>query len=532
VQKPVCDALAQNLAEAHGDDSARLAWLALYLLAPNEWAITTLDISGLDLEGRSFAGLQLDLLRADHHAKLSRTKWRACRFQRSSWQHVDARRMRFESISGQQADFRHANLIGGRWRKVNFSAPVFDEASLDDLETASCSAALEAVLQTAEPQRGVLPSCLRFSDWRLQEDWYKSRVLACALGADGQTIVTGSEDKTAKVWNAQGDCLLSLKGHQGWVRACALSADGQTIVTGSDETAKVWNAQGDCLVTLEGHQGPVKACALSADGQTIVTGSVDETAKVWNAQGDCLVSLKGHWGSVVACALSADGQTIVTGSVDKTAKVWNAQGDCLVSLENHWGWVRACAISADGQTIVTGSEDEAAKVWNAQGDCLVSLKGHRGGVPACAISADGQTIVTGSYDSTVNMWNAQGDCLVTLEGQWGSVVACALSTDGQTLVTSDRCLTKIWHQRNGIWRCVLNLYPETQTRIWLDAKTRTLQIDGPDWPDWQLHHTDRRSGHHLPSRLGETIAEWGPMAHEKLANASEWQFWPRDDMAR
>jgi hypothetical protein len=61
---------------------------------------------------------------------------------------------------------------------------------------------------------------------------------------DGQRIVTGSDDQTAKVWElASGQELLTLKGHTGWIGSVAFSPDGQRIVTGSvDQTAKVWEA--------------------------------------------------------------------------------------------------------------------------------------------------------------------------------------------------------------------------------------------------------------------------------------------------
>src|SRR6185295_661463 len=59
--------------------------------------------------------------------------------------------------------------------------------------------------------------------------------------------------------------------------------DGQRIVTGSrDQTAKVWDAASAKLLrTLEGHHGPVWSVAFSPDGERIVTGSWDRTARVW-----------------------------------------------------------------------------------------------------------------------------------------------------------------------------------------------------------------------------------------------------------
>jgi WD40 repeat protein len=55
------------------------------------------------------------------------------------------------------------------------------------------------------------------------------------------------------------------------------------IVTGSwDRTAKIWNVEtGTCTATLQGHARSVSSAVFSPNGQLIVTSSDDGTAKVW-----------------------------------------------------------------------------------------------------------------------------------------------------------------------------------------------------------------------------------------------------------
>src|SRR5260370_135561 len=75
----------------------------------------------------------------------------------------------------------------------------------------------------------------------------------------------------------------TLEGHLSWITTLAISPDGQTLVSGSDdETIKVWNLPtGELLDTLEEHSGSVYALAISPDGQILASGGADRTIKIW-----------------------------------------------------------------------------------------------------------------------------------------------------------------------------------------------------------------------------------------------------------
>jgi WD40 repeat protein/serine/threonine protein kinase len=282
-------------------------------------------------------------------------------------------------------------------------------------------------------------------------------VYAVAFSPDGQRIVTGSADMTAKVWEAaSGRELLTLRGHKNEIHSVAFSPDGQRIVTGSyDGTAREWEAaSGRGLLTLNGHNAGIESVAFSPDGQRIVTGSWDNTAKVWEtASGKPLLTLSPS--ALVMCvAFSPDGQRIVTGGWDKTAKVWDAaSGTNLLTLTGHSNGVFSVAFSPDGKRIVTGGGDHVAKVWDAAtGTNLLTLKGHKSWVRAVAFSPDGQRIVTGSGDPTAEVWDAaSGTNLVMLKGHSGQIRSVAYSPDGQRIVTGSLDETaKVWDVANGL----------------------------------------------------------------------------------
>jgi len=77
--------------------------------------------------------------------------------------------------------------------------------------------------------------------------------------------------------------LQTLQGHNGTVTAICGLGD-EMVVSGSfDKTIKIWSIQnGSCLQTLSGHNASVSTLAVLADG-TLLSGSFDNTIKVWKA---------------------------------------------------------------------------------------------------------------------------------------------------------------------------------------------------------------------------------------------------------
>ena len=70
---------------------------------------------------------------------------------------------------------------------------------------------------------------------------------------------------------------------QHWVNSVSFSTDGNTIASGSyDKTIRLWNANtGRHIRTLTGHTHWVYSVAFSPDGKTIASGSSDRTVLLW-----------------------------------------------------------------------------------------------------------------------------------------------------------------------------------------------------------------------------------------------------------
>ena len=262
---------------------------------------------------------------------------------------------------------------------------------------------------------------------------HKSSVNIVAVSSNGLQIATASSDQTVIVWDASsGEVLLTLQGEGGPINALAFSPDGKRIVTGGrDRIGRIWElATQRVIVRLIGHTNRINSVAFSPDGEKVVTASHDQTARVWrSADGKELFPPLGHTREIMAVVFSPDGRMIVTGSLDQFAKFWDAEtGEELPPPLETNNPIDALAFSQDGRRIVTGGRSSTARVWNAtNGQAELLIPGHVRGVDV-AISPDGTRVVTGGFDRKVKVWDADRD-REQLRVRANSVLAVALSPD-------------------------------------------------------------------------------------------------------
>jgi WD40 repeat protein len=128
---------------------------------------------------------------------------------------------------------------------------------------------------------------------------------------------------------------------EGGINAICFSPDNALILTGShDRTARLWDAKtGKEIRVFRGHLAEVTSVAFSPDGKTVLSGSSDSSANLWDvASGQKLRHLEGHTEKVASVAFSPDGKWIFTASADGSLKVWaGKRGKLLATLVSQAG---------------------------------------------------------------------------------------------------------------------------------------------------------------------------------------------------
>ncbi|XP_042221983.1 WD repeat-containing protein 86-like isoform X2 [Homarus americanus] len=224
----------------------------------------------------------------------------------------------------------------------------------------------------------------------------------------------------------EGEPLETVDVHTGGINCMSLSEDSSLLVTGSDDkTVRMWSTKTEPiedLGVLEGHTSFIQ-CAVVYDTY-VITGSKDTTIKRWDmASADCEFTYEGHTGRINR--LICTGEFIFSTSHDKTARAW------LFDTEDVDDPTDACIRVLEGHTSVVSP--------------LIFIPGHDTGIPdenGLNINP-GDLIVTASFDNTVKVWSFDtGACLKTLKGHRKPITCMDTDPKGRILYTAgqDRCI--------------------------------------------------------------------------------------------
>lgn len=277
-----------------------------------------------------------------------------------------------------------------------------------------------------------------------------SRPRMVVMSPDGASVAAAAEDTAIHIWSIDGRRpKMVLKGHEGPVNAVRFSDDGKRLVSGSDdrtirlwdfatsnELAKTkvlyavmcidWSRDGKFLVA--GTSSPEEVAGVAYSWEVVSTSEGIELSQLRTFQVPPVGKVKQDRG-VVAIALTDDGQYAVCNGPAAELHLWqvdlrkeglnkklikvNVASELLGLHSKRVERVRSLAFSQDGSQLLVGGDDGTITVWNKQpGNGLpkfqrsLVLYGHSGPVRTCLpLPQSADLVVSGSYDQNIHVWN-------------------------------------------------------------------------------------------------------------------------------
>nr|XP_039264607.1 transducin beta-like protein 3 [Styela clava] len=192
-------------------------------------------------------------------------------------------------------------------------------------------------------------------------------------------VVSGSQDQTLKIWailetvDEDGKQLTSLKSkhsikaHDKDINSVSVSPNDKLVATGSqDKTAKLWNvADGLQLGTFHGHKRGIWSTQFSSTDQVLGTSSADGTLKLW-ALSDftCLKTFEGHDCSVLKLLFISKGSQIVSSGSNGLIKLWNIKSsECVKTFDEHDDKVWGLTVNSGDNIVLSGAADSKIIQW-------------------------------------------------------------------------------------------------------------------------------------------------------------------------
>ncbi|KAM7364247.1 autophagy-related 16 isoform 4-T4 [Cochliomyia hominivorax] len=205
--------------------------------------------------------------------------------------------------------------------------------------------------------------------------------------SNGAFIIGTSNDYGARIWSTADNRLRhTLTGHSGKVMAAKYVQEPVKVVTGSyDRTLKIWDLRSiACIETKFAGSSCNDLVTTDSLGSTIISGHYDKKIRFWDIRtekqaDDVLLNAK-----ITSLDLSKDGNYLICSTRDDTIKLLDLRKNQIITTfsDEHFklscDWARA-SFNMNATKIACGSADGAIYVWNIMGKLEAELKGHISG---------------------------------------------------------------------------------------------------------------------------------------------------------
>jgi WD40 repeat protein len=281
---------------------------------------------------------------------------------------------------------------------------------------------------------------------------HTSSVECLAVSPDGNWILSGSGDRTLRVWDpGSGRCLRTLDDHADRVNSVAIAAGGRAVSASFDETVRIWEVDPPTQLFLD---SALCRPRESSSQETVAreAESLIERARLASARKDYAQAFRDarNVQSLPGFERWDPALTLLRSITPRGRPVAVRDAWLGGTWEGHVETVIALAVTRDGHRVVSGSQDGSARLWEvATGKSLRVFPGVRGHwISAVAITPDGRRVVaacgkplaTGPEAASILTWELESGAFVRRVPAPTLPMSLAISPKGVVVFASGRAI--------------------------------------------------------------------------------------------
>lgn len=317
------------------------------------------------------------------------------------------------------------------------------------------------------------------------------------LDADGQTIISHSDDGKVKLWDLTFSEWRSLDISHG-DEAAVLGADQSILAIGKDDQLSLHGLAGEQELTLD-YEDNIDAMVVSPNGQYLLFYGYDGPVKLWDNATETVQTLDVNpiinYNAKVL--FSPNSELLAVGHFSGEIQLWNLSENKEYIFDHDYG-LQQLTFSADSQVLASRNSQQV-KVWQTKGK-EIQTSSFNQGITQIALSRDGQTLVVGDEYGQVELRRVDGAEGVIF-GDDGAIEYLQLGSSRAALEQDG--LIKLEHLDGEEAVVFDHLGAVEYLQLSPDSETLVVHADG-EVILWQLETQERKVLQHdgLVNRIG------------------------------
>lgn len=271
-------------------------------------------------------------------------------------------------------------------------------------------------------------------------------VVAVVVSPDSNYLVTGSRDKSAKLWEySTGREVRSFLGHEATVRTAAFTPDGKFLLTGSnDNSVRLWDVTDGSVRLQISMPEIITSVAVDPKSRFFVAGGNSDSVIVFDASGNTIRKLPASpdkgMGSGVNIAFSPDGTFLTVSEDNRVINIYRttdwARVKSLSLVEGFCGGCGTRAVfSSDNRWLFAASNHSPLRKYAVPSfEPAGIISNLTEDLTGLALSNDGKFLARAT-EKSVTLWNLEkGDSVEITAAEKAEFHQVTFNNDGSELL--------------------------------------------------------------------------------------------------